>query len=107
MAVSRGINGFFGPLVKATYALPKTALIPLLILWLGIGSATNIVAVMSSTLLPFVVYTYHGIIGVPQMLIWSAQAMGVPKRGCCGRCYCRPPSTPSSPDSGSPLVFRS
>ena len=80
MAVSRGINGFFGPLVKATYALPKTALIPLLILWLGIGSATNIVAVMLSTLLPFVVYTYHGIIGVPQMLVWSAQAMGVPKQ---------------------------
>ncbi len=80
MAVSRGINGFFGPLVKATYSLPKTALIPLLILWLGIGSATNIVAVMFSTLLPFVVYTYHGIIGVPQMLVWSAQAMGVPKR---------------------------
>lgn len=80
MAVSRGINGFFGPLVKATYALPKTALIPLLILWLGIGSATNIVAVMFSTLLPFVVYTYHGIISVPQILIWSAQAMGVPKQ---------------------------
>jgi len=74
MAVSRGIDGFFGPLVKATYSLPKTALIPLLLLWLGVGSATNMVAVMLSTLLPFVVYTYHGISGVPQILVWSARA---------------------------------
>jgi NitT/TauT family transport system permease protein len=80
MAVSPGINGFFGPLVKATYSLPKTALIPLLLLWLGIGSATNIVAVMFSTLLPFVVYTYHGIAGVPRILIWSARAMGTAER---------------------------
>jgi ABC-type nitrate/sulfonate/bicarbonate transport system permease component len=80
MAVSPGMEGFFGPLVKATYSLPKTALIPLLILWLGIGSTTNIVAVMLSTLLPFVVYTYHGIEGVPRILIWSARAMGVPER---------------------------
>jgi ABC-type nitrate/sulfonate/bicarbonate transport system permease component len=80
MAVSHAIDGFFGPLVKATYSLPKTALIPLLILWLGIGSATNIVAVMLSTLLPFVVYTYHGIAGVPRILVWSARAMGVPPR---------------------------
>jgi ABC-type nitrate/sulfonate/bicarbonate transport system permease component len=80
MAVSRGIDGFFGPLVKATYSLPKTALIPLLLLWLGVGSATNMVAVMLSTLLPFVVYTYHGVSGVPQILIWSARAMGTSRR---------------------------
>lgn len=80
MAVSRRAEGFFGPLVKATYSLPKTALIPLLILWLGIGTATNMVAVMLSTLLPFVVYTYHGIAGVPQILVWSARAMGVAER---------------------------
>ncbi|MCC6777193.1 MAG: ABC transporter permease [Hyphomicrobiales bacterium] len=80
MAVSRRLEGFFGPLVKATYSLPKTALIPLLILWLGIGTATNVVAVMFSTLLPFVVYSYHGIEGVPKILIWSARAMGVSER---------------------------
>ena len=72
------LEGFFAPLVKSTYSLPKTALIPLLILWLGIGTATNVVAVMFSTLLPFVVYTYHGIQGVPKILVWSARAMGVP-----------------------------
>ncbi|MFL6796169.1 MAG: ABC transporter permease [Xanthobacteraceae bacterium] len=80
MAVSPRIEGFFGPLVKATYSLPKTALIPLLILWLGIGTATNVVAVMLSTLLPFVIYTYHGISGVPKILVWSARAMGVTQR---------------------------
>ena len=95
MAVSRAIDGFFGPLVKATYSLPKTALIPLLILWLGIGSATNMVAVMFSTLLPFVVYTYHGIAGVPQILVWSARAMGVAERRLLWKFCCRRRSTRS------------
>jgi NitT/TauT family transport system permease protein len=38
------------------------------------------VAVMFSTLLPFVVYTYHGVSGVPQILVWSARAMGTGQR---------------------------
>ena len=80
MAVSRPVEGFFNPLLKATYSLPKTALVPLLILWLGIGTATNVVAVMLSTLLPLVVYSYHGVQGTPKILLWSARAMGTGER---------------------------
>jgi NitT/TauT family transport system permease protein len=80
MAVSRPVEGFFNPLLKATYSLPKTSLVPLLILWLGIGTATNVVAVMLSTLLPLVVYSYHGVQGTPKILLWSARAMGTSER---------------------------
>ena len=80
MAISPRVNGFFSPLIKATYSLPKTALVPLLMLWFGIGGATNITVVVLAALLPLVVYTYHGVHGVPRALVWSAQAMGTPQR---------------------------
>ena len=79
MAVSRAGEGFFGPLVKATYSLPKTALVPLFLLWFGIGNTTDMSAVVVSTVLPVVIYTYHGICGTPHVLVWSARAMGTPE----------------------------
>jgi ABC-type nitrate/sulfonate/bicarbonate transport system permease component len=78
MAISPRIDGFFSPLIKATYSLPKTALVPLLMLWFGIGGVTNITVVVLAALLPLVVYTYHGVHGVPRVLLWSARAMGTP-----------------------------
>jgi ABC-type nitrate/sulfonate/bicarbonate transport system permease component len=76
MAVSKVSEQFFNPLIKATYSLPKTALVPLFMLWFGIGSTTNILAVMFSAVLPIVVYAYHGIQGTPRVLVWSARSMG-------------------------------
>jgi ABC-type nitrate/sulfonate/bicarbonate transport system permease component len=80
MAKSKAVDGFFGPLIKATYSLPKSALVPLLFLWFGIGMKTNMTVVVLACLLPLLVYTYHGVHAVPQILIWSAQAMGTPQR---------------------------
>ncbi|WP_206750834.1 ABC transporter permease [Pollutimonas thiosulfatoxidans] len=75
MATRWWINGFFGPLVAATYSLPKSALIPLFILWFGIGDVTNTLVVFLGCLLPVLVSTYHGIASVPKAMIWSAQGM--------------------------------
>jgi NitT/TauT family transport system permease protein len=80
MATSRGADGFFGPLVAATYSLPKSTLVPLFILWFGVGDVTPIVTVVLACLLPVIVGTYHGIKATPPLLIWSAQAMGTPQR---------------------------
>lgn len=78
MALSKMADGFFGPLIKATYSLPKSALIPLFVLWFGVGGLTNILSTVLTTLLPIVIYTYHGVQGVPTVFLWSAQAMGTP-----------------------------
>jgi ABC-type nitrate/sulfonate/bicarbonate transport system permease component len=80
MAISPRVDGFFSPLIKATYSLPKTALVPLLMLWFGIGGATNVTVVVLAALLPLVVYTFHGVHAVPRALVWSALAMGTPQR---------------------------
>jgi ABC-type nitrate/sulfonate/bicarbonate transport system permease component len=79
MASSAAANGFFGPLVAMTYSLPKAALVPLFILWLGIGDSTNILTVFLASLLPVIVNTYHGVRAVPTVLVWSARALGTPR----------------------------
>lgn len=80
MAKYKPVDGFFGPLIKATYSLPKSALVPLLFLWFGIGMKTNMTVVVLACLLPILVYTYHGVQAVPKILIWSAEALGTPQR---------------------------
>ena len=78
MATWAAADGFFGPLVAVTYSLPKSALVPLFLLWFGIGTITDIATVFLACLLPMVVHTYQGIKGVPSVLVWSARAMGTP-----------------------------
>jgi ABC-type nitrate/sulfonate/bicarbonate transport system permease component len=78
MATSRQAERFFGPLVATTYSLPKSSLIPLFILWFGIGDATNILSVVLACLLPVIVSTYHGARTIPSVILWSARAMGTP-----------------------------
>lgn len=76
MARSPTFNAYVYPLVGATYSLPKAALIPLLILWMGIGSLTDCGVVFLACLLPIVVHAQQGIASTPQVAIWSAQSMG-------------------------------
>lgn len=66
----------FEPLVRLIYPLPKSALIPLLILWFGIGHASKVAAVFLGCLLPVVVSSYNGTRGVDKHLVWSARSMG-------------------------------
>jgi ABC-type nitrate/sulfonate/bicarbonate transport system permease component len=79
MATSRQADRFFGPLVATTYSLPKSSLVPLFILWFGIGDVTNILTVVLACLLPVIVSTYHGVQAVPALMVWSARAMGTPR----------------------------
>jgi NitT/TauT family transport system permease protein len=80
MATSARIDRIVGPLVAATYSLPKTALVPLFLLWFGIGSATDVAVVFLACLLPVLVHAYHGVKDVPAVIVWSAAAMGTPRR---------------------------
>lgn len=79
MATSPIGSRILWPFVTATYSLPKTSLVPLFILWFGIGDVTSILTVALSCLLPVVLNTFHGVKAIPQVTIWSAQAMGTPK----------------------------
>jgi ABC-type nitrate/sulfonate/bicarbonate transport system permease component len=77
MALNKHVDRFFAPILAATYAVPKSAFIPLLILWFGVGNVSTIVVIFIASLLPVVIYTFHGVHEVPRVLRWSAQSFGV------------------------------
>ncbi len=79
MAESRWVRIVLDPLLRATFPLPKSALIPLFILWLGIGDSAKIAAVFLGCLLPVVVSTYNAARGINNQLVWSAWSLGTPK----------------------------
>jgi ABC-type nitrate/sulfonate/bicarbonate transport system permease component len=64
------------PIVRVTYPLPKSALIPMLILVFGIGHNSKIFAVFLGCLLPVVLSAYNGTRGVDNQLVWSARSLG-------------------------------
>ncbi|MGH6726205.1 MAG: ABC transporter permease [Pseudolabrys sp.] len=79
MAEYRWARNVLEPLLRATFPLPKSALIPLFILWLGIGDSAKIAAVFLGCLLPIVVTTYNAARGINKQLVWSAWSLGTPK----------------------------
>lgn len=76
MAWYRPIEALVNPLVRVLYPLPRSALIPVMILWFGIGAASKIAAVFLGCLLPVVLSAFNGARGVEQVLVWSALAAG-------------------------------
>jgi len=66
----------FEPFITALYTMPKHALIPLFIMWVGIGSALGIVT--SAVIVFFLVFfnTFFGIKDVRQELVNSVRIMG-------------------------------
>ncbi len=76
MAQVAWVRDVFEPVVRITYPLPKSALIPLLILWFGIGHNSKIFAVFLGCLLPVVVSAFNGTRGVNGQLVWSARSLG-------------------------------
>jgi NitT/TauT family transport system permease protein len=64
------------PLIRCLYPMPKTALIPVLILWFGIGAASKIAAIFIGCLLPVTISAYNGARGVEETLVWSALSAG-------------------------------
>ena len=66
------------PLVSALFPIPKIALLPLLILWLGIGEASKVATIALGVFFPTVIATFSAIDAVPRNLIRMAQSFDVP-----------------------------
>ena len=62
------------------YAVPKTALVPLFILWLGVGPAAKIALVASAIFFIVFYSTLNGIDAVDARLIESSRVMGASER---------------------------
>jgi NitT/TauT family transport system permease protein len=66
--------------VSALFPIPKIALVPLFIIWFGIGEGSKIITLAFGVFFPTVIATVAGIDGVPRNLIRMGQSFGLSHR---------------------------
>jgi ABC-type nitrate/sulfonate/bicarbonate transport system permease component len=76
MARWRLLDVFINPLVELFYPLPKSALIPVTVLWLGFGDGSKILLIFLGCMIPVTIGAYNGARGSDHALVWSARSMG-------------------------------
>ena len=76
MAWWKPVNALFAPIVEIFYPLPKSALIPVTVIWLGFGDGSKILLIFLGCMLPVTLGAYNGARGSEQALVWSACSMG-------------------------------
>jgi ABC-type nitrate/sulfonate/bicarbonate transport system permease component len=74
-SLARGIGITF---ISALFPIPKIALLPLLILWLGIGEEPKIATIALGVFFSTAISVYSGVDSVPRNLIRMAQSFNVP-----------------------------
>ncbi len=73
---SKIVEGFFDPLVSLTYPVPKIAILPVLMVWFGIGDSSKIVIILLATFYPTFINGYYGARSVNYLYVWAARNMG-------------------------------
>jgi NitT/TauT family transport system permease protein len=68
------------PIVSALFPIPKIALLPLLILWFGIGEPSKVATIALGVFFPTVISAYSACDSVPRNLIRMGQSFGLPGR---------------------------
>jgi ABC-type nitrate/sulfonate/bicarbonate transport system permease component len=76
MAWWRPLNVLIGPLVELFYPLPKSALIPVTVIWLGLGDGSKILLIFLGCMIPVTIGAFNGARGSDHALVWSARSMG-------------------------------
>jgi len=64
------------PLIAATFPIPKIALLPLLILWLGIGEMSKVTVIALGVFFPMAINTATGVREADPLLLRAAVAFG-------------------------------
>ncbi len=80
MARSRFVDWALDPFVSIAFPAPKIAFVPIFILWFGIDHLSKILLVAFTCVFPMIIAAHHGALAVSRTVIWSAQAMGTPRR---------------------------
>ena len=76
MAWWKPVNVLLSPIVEIFYPLPKSALIPVTVIWLGFGDGSKILLIFLGCMLPVTIGAFNGARSAEQALVWSARSMG-------------------------------
>jgi NitT/TauT family transport system permease protein len=77
MGRSRAIASFFNPLLMIIYPVPKAALMPIIMLWLGVGDIAKTLVIFLGVSLPVIYHSFQGAKAVEEKMLWSGAAMGL------------------------------
>ncbi|WP_298878988.1 ABC transporter permease [uncultured Bradyrhizobium sp.] len=77
MGRSRAVAAFFNPLLMIIYPVPKAALMPIIMLWLGVGDITKTLVIFLGVSLPVIYHSFEGAKAVEEKMLWSGAAMGL------------------------------
>ncbi|MDO4219033.1 MAG: ABC transporter permease [Synergistaceae bacterium] len=78
--LSPALRSYFQGILTVLRHTPPLSLIPLLILWLGIGEAPKITVIVLATLFPILLNTEHGIFYCDKKLIEVGQIFGFSRK---------------------------
>ena len=81
MAWWRPLEAFTSPFVEMLYPMPKSALIPITVLWLGFGDGSKILLIFLGCMLPVTLGAYNGARSSDRALVWSSRSMGASRLG--------------------------
>ena len=79
MGLSAPMRALFYPLIALTYPIPKTAILPLIMLIFGIGELSKIVVVAIGSFFLVLINTLHGVDGVAKIYHDVAQVYRIPR----------------------------
>ncbi len=80
MARFQRVENFFLPLVSALMPIPSFALVPLFMLWFGIGNTATIVIVFYAATFPMLFNTWSGVRSVNPLWLRAAGSMGADEK---------------------------
>jgi ABC-type nitrate/sulfonate/bicarbonate transport system permease component len=74
----RVLEAVIGIYVTAGFAMPLVALVPLLVLWLGLGFAVKVAIIFLMSVFPICINTWLGVAAVPKTLIEVGKSFVAP-----------------------------
>src|SRR5205823_11272341 len=74
--IARSFDEMLSPLVFVTYPVPKIVMLPLFMLWFGIGDLSKVLIIALACFYPMYINAYYGAKSTSALLVWSALNMG-------------------------------
>jgi ABC-type nitrate/sulfonate/bicarbonate transport system permease component len=74
--VRKGVDETVSPLVFLSYPVPKIVMLPLFMLWFGIGDLSKVLIIAFACFYPMYINAFYGARATPRILVWSARNMG-------------------------------
>ena len=74
--VARWFDRLLSPAVFLTYPVPKIVMLPIFMLWFGIGDLSKVLIIALACFYPVFINAYYGVKATPAILVWSALNMG-------------------------------